>query len=143
MYNLRWMGEAVSDRTVNELRSKIPYEMTVMSNGRRQRCYDKLLRSAHPCPNDLPNSRTKIKHDSQLLFCLRKLLLPGFPFRRVIHEVILTIVTTNKVNRRGRTVSEQQTEGDESWSVQGLGTSNESNEQFWQSVPNSINLIFR
>jgi len=55
------------------------------------------------------SGRTEVKHDPQLLLRLRKLLLPGLPCGRVLHEVVLTIVTANEVNSPGRTVSEKQT----------------------------------
>jgi len=54
------------------------------------------------------SGRTKGKHDPQLLFRLRKFLLPGFPYGGVLYEVILTIVTANEVNSCSRTESKEQ-----------------------------------
>lgn len=65
---------------------------------------------------------TEFKHGSQLLFGLRKFLLPGFPYGRVPHEVILTIETTNEINGRAGTVSEKQAVKERYWSVQELQT---------------------
>ena len=49
--------------------------------------------------NRLGLGGTEIEHHSQLLFRLCKLLLPGFPFGRVLHKLALAIVTTYEVNR--------------------------------------------
>jgi len=57
-------------------------------------------------------------HDSQLLFRLRKVLLPGFPQGRVPRKVILTVMTANEVYGLGRMVSEKQAVKRKRWLVQ-------------------------
>jgi hypothetical protein len=50
-------------------------------------------------------------------------------------------MAANEVNSWGRTVSKKQAVKDQRLSVQELETMNRSDEQFWQGIPNSIDIV--